>query len=61
LVWLTAREHCLNANQQWVVVALLKHMGYTVDIEVDEENHPIRTEESKALTQALKVVKQSAR
>lgn len=28
LVWLTAREACLNANQQWVVVALLKEMGY---------------------------------
>jgi predicted HD phosphohydrolase len=60
LVWLTAREHCLNANQQWVVVALLKQMGYVIEIR-DDEPPQARDEESKALTQALKVVKQSAR
>jgi hypothetical protein len=32
LIWLTAREACLNANQQWVTVALLKQMGYRLTI-----------------------------
>ena len=50
----------MNANQQWVVVALLKQMGYVIEIR-DDEPPQARDEESKALTQALKTVKKHAR
>jgi len=60
LIYLTAREACLNAGQQWVTLSLLKHMGYKLIITHDEEPRA-RTEESKQLTQALKIVKQHAR
>lgn len=63
LVWLTARDACLNACQQWVVPALLKQMGYrlsVVDPDADPRPAP-KTEEAKQLTQALRTVKQHAR
>ncbi len=50
----------MNTNQQWVVVALLKQMGYVIEIR-DDEPPQARDEESKSLTQALKTVKKHAR
>jgi hypothetical protein len=62
LVYLTAREACLNACQQWVTLTLLKQMGYKLLLSADPHfvDAP-RTEESKQLTQKLKIVKQHAR
>lgn len=57
LVWLNARESCLNACQQWVVLSLLKQMGYQLTIVDPDEEPRTFSQESKDLTKALKVVK----
>ena len=54
LVWLTAREQCLNACQQWVVVALLNQMGYNIQMSYAEEEQRSKPSE---LTKTLKKIK----
>lgn len=59
LVWLQARENCLNANQQYLVPALLKMMGYQITIADPEENE--RKTRDTELTKTLKEVKKHVR
>jgi len=59
LIWLQARENCLNANQQWMVCALLKQMGYQMTI-VDPHEVEKRPRDIQ-LQKALREVKQHAR
>ena len=56
-MWLNARGYCLNACQQWVVLSLLKQMGYQLTIVDPDEEPRTFSQESKDLTKALKVVK----
>lgn len=57
-VYLSARHACLQANQQYICCALLKMMGYQVNITSDEE---VLRPRNVQLTQALREVKRHIR